>query len=97
MLKYSTNEDFFKESDTTRFVVNEKKKKVYDEKLASKIGSGAILLQTSQDGEKWYTDVVYTDIGAENAFNGNIYLSKDIQQVNGCYYRVVVEIGRAHV
>ena len=90
MLKYAINEDFFKESDTERFVVNEKKKKLYEEKLASKIGSGAILLQTSQDGEKWYTDVVYTDIGAENAFNGNIYLSKDIQQVNGCYYRVVV-------
>ncbi len=90
LLKYSINEDYFKESETERFVVNEKKKKIYGEKLASKIGSGTILLQTSQDGEKWYTDTVYVDIGAENAFNGNIYLSKDIQQVNGCYYRVVV-------
>lgn len=90
MLKYTINEDFFKESDTDRFVVNEKRKTVYEEKLTSKVGSGAILLQTSQDGEKWYTDVAYTDIGAEGAFNGNIYITKDIQQVNGCYYRVIV-------
>ncbi len=90
MLKYDINRDFFNESDSNRFVVNEKRKKFYDEKLSSAIGSGVIMLQTSQDGVKWYTDIVHTDVGAENGFDGNIYLSKDIQQVNGCFYRVVV-------
>ena len=90
MLKYAINRDFFKESDTNRFAVFEKKKKLYGEKLESKIGSGTIILQTSKDGENWYTDTTYYDVGAEGAFNGNIYLTKDIQQVNGCYYRVIV-------
>ncbi|MBR6383283.1 MAG: hypothetical protein IKS56_04790 [Lachnospiraceae bacterium] len=90
MLKYVINRDFFKESDTKRYAVFEKKKKLYGEKLDSKIASGTIILQTSKDGENWYTDTTLYDVGAEGAFNGNIYLTKDIQQVNGCYYRVIV-------
>ena len=54
------------------------------------MGTGSIILQTSQDGEKWFTEASYIDIGSKDAFNGNLYLTKDIQQVNGCYYRVIV-------
>ena len=60
-------------------------------KLDEKILSGAVILQSSLDGESWITDSSFYDIAdAESEFAGDFYTTKDIQQVNGCYYRVIV-------
>ena len=53
--------------------------------------SGAIIVQSSKGGESWITDVTMMDV-----FTGNddlsdaLYITKDIQLENGCYYRVIV-------
>ena len=59
--------------------------------LEDKIGSGVIIIQTSLDKKKWVTDLVKT-----NAFTVDydssepLLTTKDIQLINGCYYRIIV-------
>ncbi|SDX00545.1 hypothetical protein SAMN05216391_13120 [Lachnospiraceae bacterium KHCPX20] len=72
-------------------VVDDKVKKVSNAELDSKILSGAIILQTSIDGENWLVDKVYTDVLDEDSdFDGNVYATNNVQQASGCYFRVVV-------
>lgn len=72
-------------------VKDDKSKQVSDIKLDKDIMSGAVIVQTSLTGDKWVTDSVYTDIASDkNSFDGAIYTSNEIQQVNGCYYRIFV-------
>lgn len=60
-------------------------------KIDSKIQYGAIMVQTSLDGKKWVTDAIQTNIaGEKSGYDSIIYKSKGIQQVNGCFYRVIV-------
>ena len=52
---------------------------------------GAIILQTSLDGETWITDVMRTNIAADKyGYESNFYNTKGIQQINGCYFRVII-------
>ena len=78
--------------DTTRWHrEDDKSKTVNGEKLDEDILSGAVILQSSFDGENWVTDSYYTDIAdVESEFQSDFYTTKDIQQVNGCYYRVII-------
>lgn len=72
-------------------LVNDKSKTVNDLTLDSKIGKGALIVQTSKDQMNWVD--VYT---IANAFSDipvrseSIYQTTDIQLINGCYYRVIV-------
>lgn len=91
IFNYELKNDYTKAEINTWHLVDDKSKTVNNMSLDSDILSGAIILQTSLTGETWITDVVYTDICSdENKFLGNLYVSKDIQQVNGCYYRIIV-------
>lgn len=72
-------------------IYKENSKKIAGIKLNKKIGKGALLLQTSKDGEKWLTEYVKSDLLSQvptdiEAF----YSSTDIQLMSGCYYRVIV-------
>ncbi len=72
-------------------LVSDKSKKVDDIVLDADILSGAVIVQTSLTGENWITDRIYTDIrGEESVYDINIYNTNNIQQVNGCYYRVII-------
>lgn len=69
----------------------DKSKTIDDVKLNDDILCGALIVQTSLTGDNWITDTIYTNIAGEDTeFNGQVYTSRDIQQVNGCYYRVIV-------
>ncbi len=72
-------------------LIEDKSKKINDVKLDENILKGAIILQTSTDRLNWVEVVSMTD-----AFNKtpirteSIYETKDVQLINGCYYRVIV-------
>ena len=90
-LTYSLGNTLLETVDTDLHIVEDKSSKVDTESLDSKILNGAIILQTSLDGEKWITDVVKTNIADETSeFKTDFYETKGIQQVNGCFYRIIV-------
>ncbi len=90
-IAYKLNSGYVNASDDAWHLIDDKSKTVDGMKLDSDILSGAVILQTSLTGDSWITDVVYTDVrGEESEYITNFYISKDIQQVNGCYYRIVV-------
>lgn len=68
------------------------KRTIAGSKVNKKIGHGAILLQSSKDGEKWQDEVFLTDLfNEENETDTmSFFETSDIQLINGCYYRVVV-------
>ena len=66
-------------------------KEIAGVKLDSEIKKGAIVVQSSLDGVKWYKDVALTDFFADTQeIVKPFFETKNIQQVNGCYYRVIV-------
>ena len=77
--------------EDTWHLIEDKSKKIDDLKLDENILKGAIILQTSTDRLNWVDVVSMTD-----AFNKtpirteSIYETKDVQLINGCYYRVIV-------
>ncbi|MCM1537314.1 MAG: hypothetical protein NC254_02825 [bacterium] len=72
-------------------IAEDKSKTVDGVKLDENIGSGALILQTSLTGEDWITEAVYTDILNESAETfSDFYTTREIQQINGCYYRIIV-------
>ena len=90
-IKYDIKKNYQKESDTKRYVTEDKSKNVNGEKLDSKIGTGAIILQTSFDAVDWFSDVSLCNVGSEETkYTGKISTSHNIQQQKGCYYRVLV-------
>lgn len=82
--RLNADEDFW-------HLIEDKSKKIDDLKLDENILKGAIILQTSTDRLNWVDVVSMTD-----AFNKtpirteSIYETKDVQLINGCYYRVIV-------
>ena len=90
-ISYQLNSGYVNASDDEWHLIDDKSKTVDGIKLESDILSGAVIFQTSLTGDSWITDVVYTDIrGEESEYITNFYTSRDIQQVNGCYYRIIV-------
>lgn len=72
-------------------LVDDKTKNVNDVTLDKNILSGALILQSSFDGETWITDKTWTDIlGEKSEFTSEFYTTNDIQLLNGCYYRIIV-------
>ena len=66
-------------------------KKAAGSSLSSKIGKGAILIQTSKDGSKWIDEKYIANVFEDTTTSdSSIYTTKTIQLVNGCYYRVIV-------
>lgn len=68
----------------------EKSKEVYGIKLDSKVGNGTIIIQSSKDGNQWFTDKVIADCFSENGFKNPVYSGNEIQLANRCFYRVIV-------
>lgn len=90
-ITYKLNDGYINASDDVWHLIDDKSKTVDGMKLDNDILSGAVILQTSLTGDSWITDVIYTDVhGEESEYIENFYTSRDIQQVNGCYYRIIV-------
>lgn len=87
---YKLTSDVLNREDTEWHIIDDKSKKVNGMTLDSDVLSGALILQTSLDGEMWIEDVLMSDIFAEDADTDGFYTTKDIQLQNGCYYRVTV-------
>ena len=72
-------------------ISNDKTKKVSNAELDENVLSGAVIIQTSQDGENWIVDKAYTDVlNKEGKYQSNIYESNYVQQANGCYFRILI-------
>lgn len=90
IIDYSLGNKYSGESTDSWYLVDDKSKKIDTETIEEDIMKGAIILQASLDGNSWVTDKVFTNVAADPEYESNIYISNDIQQVNGCYYRVIV-------
>lgn len=72
-------------------MVEDKSKTVDGVKLNENIKNGALILQTSLTGEDWITEAVYTNIFDDvTDIVSDFYTTREIQQINGCYYRIIV-------
>ncbi len=90
-LKYTLGKTYDTDESTSWHHKDDKSKTVNGEKLDSNILSGAIIVQTSSDGKTWITEKSYTDIANKDAgYDSEFYETKDVQQINGCYYRIIV-------
>lgn len=57
--------------------------------LGDDIDYGAVILQTSFDGEKWFKAKTHRNISGDISFSDGNGIN-DIQLVNGCFYRLIV-------
>lgn len=90
-IKYTFNAAILDAKDGEWQIESDKSDKVNGSKLSGKIKSGAIILQSSLDGENWVDDITKTDVfKSKNSLSDPFYTTKDIQQQNGCYYRILV-------
>lgn len=88
---YTFDPDAFPEDATAWHISDDKTKQVNDVKLEKNILAGALIVQSSRDGELWQTDVSLTNIFAQdNEHQNPVFTANDIQLQNGCYYRVIV-------
>lgn len=90
-MTYSYTDNLLNKDEEEWHLVEDKSKNVNGFKLNSNIRYGAVILQTSKDGEKWVDDVSLTNAFKEKSENQDpFYESKSTQLANGCYYRVIV-------
>lgn len=77
--------------DTQLTVIDDKIKTVAGATVDSNILKGAIIVQSSLDGEKWITDNAITNMASsDSGFDSFVYETNEVQQTNGCYFRVIV-------
>ncbi|MBV1756425.1 MAG: hypothetical protein KMY55_01155 [Dethiosulfatibacter sp.] len=90
-LIYTLESSIHEVGETKWHLTDDKSKKIDNLTLKNNIMLGALVLQSSLDGKKWLDDVIITDFfSEENKFEDLLYITKDIQQQNGCYYRLIV-------
>ncbi len=79
------------EDEDSWHLVEDKSKKLNGLKLDDNILNGAIMLQTSTDRLNWVDVLSMTDAFSETPIRTeSIYETKNVQLINGCYYRVIV-------
>ena len=91
VFSYSATGSVIEAAETDWHLIEDKSKEVNGEKLDGDILSGAIILQSSNNGREWITDLVRTNIaGNETDYQEEFYKTPEIELINGCYYRVIV-------
>ena len=80
------------DDETSWKLVEDDSKKVGDIDLGGKAKSGAIIVQSSFDRERWMVNEVKTNVFKDTPNNQSavLYTTVPNQLVNGCYYRVTV-------
>lgn len=90
-LTYSYTDKYLNKEDDEWHLMEDKIKDVNNIRLSSNIKNGAIILQTSRDGENWVDDISLTNVFEETPTQEeSFYDTKSTQLANGCYYRVIV-------
>ena len=88
---YSYTNDLLTAPEDSWHLVEDKTKIVADIKLDDKIRFGALILQTSKDGENWINDVVKTNVFQDVPNDSDpFYSANSVQLSNGCYFRLIV-------
>ena len=90
-LSYKFNSSILDAADTDWHLIEDKTKKVDSFSLDKNISKGAVIVQSSKDGENWITDYQLCDaFKTTDSIGDSIYTTKDVQLENGCFYRVIV-------
>ncbi len=87
---YDIGDSVFPNSKDEWNIISDNSKVIDDINTSKKIKHGAIVVQTSLDGNNWVTNYEYTDALVSGNNFVDFYSTNDIQLLNGCYYRVVV-------
>lgn len=90
VISYNVDASKLNVANTQWHIVADKTKDFDGIKLDDNIMSGTIIVQASIDGENWITEAVSNDIFVNTTTTENYYPTSDIQQVNGCYYRILI-------
>lgn len=90
-LYYRYNKEINTSTEDIWHICEDSVKKVNNIDLKGKLGYGAIIVQSSKDGEVWSTESIETN-AFENVANRKdpIYKTTDVQLNAGAYYRVIV-------
>lgn len=86
-------DDLLKASEDEDHLVDDNAKKVNGTALNSEIKKGALIVQTSKDGEIWFNvpGKTFTNMFKDNPDGfKEFYTTTDVQMVNGCYYRILI-------
>lgn len=90
-LRYSFDPEILARAQTEWKVVSDNGRKLDAFELDNKVGAGALILQASLDGEKWFTEWMLTDVFREDSpLSSQSYTINSLQLQNGCCFRVVV-------
>ena len=90
---YTYDDDLLMASEDEVHLVDDNSKKVNGVSLDSKIKKGAVIVQTSKDGNIWFDvpGAAFTNVFKDNPEGlKEFYTTTDVQMVNGCYYRILV-------
>lgn len=88
---YTPNGSIINAPESDWHLIEDSSKKVNGVELDGKVKYGALVLQSSADGITWITDLTRTNIAGSNTdFVNSFYETKQIQQINGCYYRIII-------
>ena len=96
-LTYAYGDTLLNAGEESWHLVEDKTKTVAGITLDANIKKGALILQTSKDGQHWLNDVKQTNIFADTPNQDqSFYSANSVQLANGCYYRLIVayETGR---
>ena len=81
---------YWKKGDSMDWHLTEDSKKIVNGvNLDDKLKYGAVILQTSLDGEKWITSEIFTDVTSDITFSQDNGIN-NVQLANGCYYRIII-------
>ena len=88
---YTYDDALLKAQDPELRLYSDSGKKLDGKKLESNIKNGVLILQTSIDQKNWVDVFTQTNLfEAVPVQKQSFYTTKDIQILNGCYYRVIV-------
>lgn len=90
-LVYTFDKSKLNVPETEWYLIEDKTKKIDAIELDDKINMGAIVLQSSMDSVTWTNDFTRTNVFTEESpINVFEYTTNDIQQLNGCYFRLII-------
>ena len=88
---YNYGDTMLNANEDNWHLVDDKSKKVADMKLDSDIMKGVIILQTSKDRKNWVdVETIYNAFSDTPIRTNSIYSAKEVELINGCFYRVIV-------
>ena len=91
VFSYSYDADSLEGTEEEWHLVKDGTKTIGNMKLDDDVGKGAMILQTSLDGENWTEEWARTDIFADSPSSlENLYTTKYVQQQNGCYFKLII-------